>query len=90
VRTPSYTGSFRRDMKRVERRGKDMTKLRAVVKLLIEEEPLPATLKDHPLKGEWRGWRELHIDPDWLLVYQIEGQNVRFDRTGTHSDLFKK
>lgn len=89
MRTPEYSGQFRRDVKRTKRRGKDMERLRHVVRFLLEESPLPERLRDHPLKGERRGWRDLHIEPDWLLIYRIDGDRVRFERTGTHSDLFK-
>lgn len=88
MRTPHYTGQFRRDVKRAKRRGKDMEKLRRVLRLLIEEEPLPTRLRDHPLKGDWKGCRDLHIEPDWLLLHSLVDDVVRFERTGTHSDLF--
>lgn len=88
MRAPSFSGQFRRDVRRVERRGKDMNKLRHVLTLLIEERPLPVRLRDHPLKGEWKGWRDLHIEPDWLLIYKADADTVRFERTGTHADLF--
>jgi mRNA interferase YafQ len=53
-----------------------------------EEIPLPARYLDHPLKGEWKGWRDLHLEPDWLLIYKIDGGTVRFERTGRLADLF--
>jgi mRNA interferase YafQ len=65
-----------------------MAKLRLVMRLLIEEAHLPARLRDHPLKGEWRSYRDLHIEPDWLLIYRIDGITIHFVRTGTHADLF--
>lgn len=88
MRAPSYTGQFRRDVKLAEKRGKDMTKLRRVLQLLIDEEPLPERLRDHPLKGIWKTYRDLHIEPDWLLIYKVEQTTVLFARTGTHADLF--
>jgi len=75
-------------VKRAEKRGKDMDKLKAVLSLLIEEKPLPDRYRDHPLKGEWKGFRDLHIEPDWLLLYAVEGNELQLARTGTHSDLF--
>ncbi len=66
-----------------------MSKLRDVLTLLIAAEPLPARLKDHPLTGGWRGWRDLHIEPDWLLLYKIDGNDLILARTGTHADLFR-
>jgi mRNA interferase YafQ len=88
MRSPSYSGQFKRDVKLAERRGKDMDKLKAVLKLLIDEVVLPALYLDRPLKGNWRGCRDLHIEPDWLLIYSIDGDTVRFERTGRHADLF--
>jgi mRNA interferase YafQ len=88
VRIPSYSGQFRRDVKLAKRRGKDMAKLRHVLQLLVDDKPLPVRLRDHPLRGEWRGWRDLHIEPDWLVIYQADATTVRFERTGTHADLF--
>jgi mRNA interferase YafQ len=66
-----------------------MSKLRNVLSLLIAAEPLPPRLKDHALTGDWRGWRNLHIEPDWLLLYQIEGDDLILARTGSHADLFR-
>lgn len=88
MREPSYSTQFRRDVKRAEKRGYDMAKLRAVLQLLIDAAPLPARLRDHPLKGNWKGWRDLHIAPDWLLIYWADATQVRFERCGTHADLF--
>ena len=65
-----------------------MAKLRHILHLLISKAPLAARLHDHPLKGEWKGWRDLHIEPDWLLIYKADATTVRFERTGTHADLF--
>ena len=90
MRLPSYTGQFKRDVKLAEKRGKDMGKLRDVVGLLLAGQPLARELNDHPLKGEWRPSRDLHIEPDWVLIYCVDGEAVRFERTGTHSDLFSK
>lgn len=83
-----YTGRFKRDVKRCEKRGKDMTKLKALVVLLLAESPLPERYRDHPLKGDWAGWRDAHIEPDWLLLYRIRGNTLTLARTGTHADLF--
>jgi len=79
---------FRRDVKLAQRRGKDMAKLREVILSLIDERPLPARCKDHPLSGEWKRYRDCHIEPDWLLIYKIDGNDPHFVRAGTHSDLF--
>lgn len=87
MRQPVYSGQFRRDVKQAERRGKDMEKLKRVLTILAEEEPLPRSFLDHPLKGNWRGWRDLHIEPDRVPIYKIDGDTVRFERTGRHTDL---
>lgn len=88
MRTASYTGQFRRDVKRMQKRGKDMDRLRHIVSLLLAGHPLPRVLGDHPLKGEWKPSRDLHIEPDWVMIYYADSEVVRFERTGTHSDLF--
>ena len=90
MRLPTYTGQFKRDVKLAQKRGKDMAKLRDVIGLLLAGKPLPRPLTDHPLKGEWKPSRDLHIEPDWVLIYCVDGEAVRFERTGTHSDLFSK
>ena len=79
---------FRRDVKLAERRGKDMSKLRELILLLVEGDPLPPRYKDHPLGGNWKHHRDCHIEPDWLLLYKIDGADLYLVRTGTHSDLF--
>ena len=87
---PSFTGSFRKDHKLMHKRNKDMGKLTEVMSLLINEKPLLQSHKNHPLHGEYKGKRECHIEPDWLLIYKIETdkREVIFYRTGTHSDLY--
>ncbi len=90
MRQPDYSGQFKRDVKLAQKRGKDMGLLKTLLALLIEDKPLPAAYLDHPLKGGWRGFRDAHIEPDWLLIYKIEGNVVRFERTGRHVDLFEE
>jgi mRNA interferase YafQ len=75
-------------VKLARKRGKDMAKLREVILLLLEENPLPARFKDHPLSGEWKLYRDCHIEPDWLLLFKIDEDDLHLVRTGTHSDLF--
>jgi mRNA interferase YafQ len=70
------------------KRGKDTAKLRELILLLIEGDPLPSRYKDHPLSGDWKYFRDCHIEPDWLLIYKVEGEDLHLVRTGTHSDLF--
>jgi len=90
MRQPDYSGQFKRDVKLAKKRGKDMGQLKTLLALLIEDQPLPAAYLDHPLKGGWRGFRDAHIEPDWLLIYKIDGNVVRFERTGRHVDLFEE
>ncbi len=65
-----------------------MEKLKDVLLLLIEQKPLPLGYRDHALRGDWTGFRDLHIEPDWLLLYRIDGDELQLARTGTHADLF--
>ena len=85
--TPVWSRKFKRDVRRVEKRGKDMEKLKAVLSLLIEEMPLPQLSRSSPQRGGI-GLRDLRIEPDWLLLYRIEDDELQLARTGTHSDLF--
>ena len=66
-----YTSKMKRDVKRIAKRGKDVSKLTVTLDLLASQVQMPEQYQDHPLKGEMRGYRECHIEPDWLLVYQI-------------------
>jgi mRNA interferase YafQ len=79
---------FKRDVKLAEKRGKDMSKLRTLVLLLAEGAPLPPRYRDHGLSGDWKHFRDCHIEPDWLLIYKIDGNDLYLTRTGTHADLF--
>ena len=88
MRTAYYPKQFERDVKLQKRRGKDIDKLKAIIQHLVEERPLAAKNHDHSLSGEFVGYRECHIEPDWLLIYKPEQDVVYFVRTGTHSDLF--
>jgi len=82
------SAQFKRDVKLAKKRGKDMAKLQEIILLLVEETPLPPRYKDHPLGGEWKHYRDSHIEPDWLLIYKIDGSDLYLVRTGTHADLF--
>lgn len=83
-----YTTQFKRDYKLQQKRHKDLNLLDNLIRVLVKEELLPPKNKDHPLQGDYKGYRECHIEPDWLLVYKVEGDSIYFVRTGTHSDLF--
>ena len=73
----------------LQRRGKDIGKLKQVLAALINEEPLAERYRDHPLKGNYRNRRECHLEPDWLLIYKLYNDEIIFERSGTHSDLFE-
>ena len=88
MRQPSFSGQFKRDLRQCEKRGKDIGKLKVLLGLLIDAAPLPAVYVDHPLRGDWHGYRDAHIEPDWLLIYKASAQGVHFERTGRHADLF--
>ena len=88
--TPVYTRQFEKDVKRLERRGKNLEKLKIITRSLVAEEPLDPLHRNHKLIGNWQGRRECHIESDWLLIYKKEEGRVIFERTGTHSDLFRK
>ena len=72
----------------MQKRGKDLAKLKAIVGLLLAEKSLPPKNKDHQLGGNWSGHRDCHIEPDWILIYKIFDDELRLERTGSHSDLF--
>jgi mRNA interferase YafQ len=82
------TGQFKRDIKRMEKRGKDFSELRRVIELLATGEPLEPRHRDHPLSGGYSGSRDCHIEPDWVLIYERTKDELLLIRTGTHSDLF--
>ncbi len=87
--TPVRSGRFKRDVKSALKRGKDLDKLRTALAILIEGGSLPQEYGDHPLKGDWKGFRDLHLEPDWLLLYRIVGDELQLARTGSHADLFR-
>jgi len=88
VRTAIRGAQFRKDVKLAQRRGKDMEKLREIILLPLQGQPLPSSTKDHPLQGRRKHHRDCHIEPDWILIYKIDGDDLYLVRTGTHSDLF--
>ncbi len=90
--TIKYHTSFKKDYKRIIKRGYNAALFENVVDILVRGEPLPKEYRDHELSGGWKGFRECHILPDWLLIYKIEKNilTLTLSRTGTHSDLFDK
>lgn len=87
-----YTNRMKRDAKLMQKRGKDLGKLVNVLSLLSSGNPLPIQYKDHSLSGNLQDFRECHIEPDWLLMYQIYEDTLILSATatGTHADLFGK
>jgi mRNA interferase YafQ len=85
-----YTTQFKRDLKLAKRRKNNLVLLQELMELIVSQRPIPAKHKDHLLTGNWQGHRELHIQPDWLLIYELlpKEKTVIFTRTGTHADLF--
>jgi mRNA interferase YafQ len=86
---PVYTRQFEKDIKLAVKRGKDTSKIKALIIKLLKKEILPARYRDHKLSGKFRQRRECHIEPDWLMIYKIQDEVIIFERTGTHADLFE-
>ncbi|MEI6205559.1 MAG: type II toxin-antitoxin system YafQ family toxin [Desulfuromonadales bacterium] len=89
MRQPRTTGRFERDYSQMVKRGKQIDKLDSVMMMQINEDALPPRNRDHALDGNFKGFRDCHIEPDWLLIYKVEGDVITFERTGTHSDIFR-
>lgn len=88
--TIKYQAAFKKDYKRIVKRGYDMRLLGKVIELLVNQKPLPEKNRDHQLSGDYAGCRECHITPDWLLIYEVADEELilYLTRTGSHSDLF--
>ena len=86
----STTTQFKADLKRAKRRGKDISKLRAVVNRLLSAQALDPRQRLHRLSGRWSGYWECHVESDWLLIWEIrDGHTLILIRTGRHVDLFR-
>lgn len=83
------TKQFVKDVKRMDKRGKDLPSSKTIVRLLAEDKPLEPRHRDHSLSGQWSHCRDCHIEPDWILIYTSDKTSLRLERTGTHSDLFE-
>ncbi len=84
-----FTGAaFERDLRRVKKQGKDLDKIEAIVQLLRENLVLPPRCRVHPLRGEWEGHGDCHVEPDWILIYKLVPGALILVRTGSHSELF--
>lgn len=88
VLIPVHLRSFERELEKVKKRGYDMSKIKTVMSDLINEKPLDRKHRNHRLKGNFVGYWECHVTPDWLLIYKKDDEHIYFARTGTHSDLF--
>lgn len=88
--TIKHQATFKKDYKRIVKRGYDIRLLEETIKLLAERKPLPERYRDHQLSGNYSRCRECHITPDWLLIYEVDGNELilYLTRTGSHSDLF--
>ncbi len=87
--TPVRSSQFKRDAKALRSRKKNPAKLSEALEALVNQDQLPARYRDHPLRGNWKGYRELHLESDWLLIYRVVGTELHLVRTGTHADLFE-
>jgi mRNA interferase YafQ len=83
------TSQFKKDFKWIKKRGKDLSKLKEVVSAIANSEVLEERQRDHALSGNWTGSRDCHIEPDWILIYRVDGDYLFLERTGSHSDLFR-
>lgn len=90
MRTLVASTAFKKDLKRARKRGYDLAKLSAIIEKLQCGDALAIANRAHPLKGEWKGYWDCHIEPDWLLIYRVTPDEVRLARTGTHADLFER
>jgi mRNA interferase YafQ len=84
----SQTSQFKKDVKKQQKRGKDLSKLKSAIGILLSGQDLPSKYKDHALTGNWGGNRDCHVEPDWILIYQLREDELRLERTGTYADLF--
>ena len=88
MRIVRRTSHFKKDVKRLIKRGKNFDKFKIIIQKLVHGERIEPHYRDHQLTGEYKGFRECHVEPDWLLIYEITDKEVIQVRTGTHSDLF--
>lgn len=84
------TSQFKKDIKRLKKRGKDLDRLGEVIRMLASNTALDEKHRDHALIGRWVGSQDCHVEPDWILIYRNEPDSLFLERSGSHSDLFKK
>ena len=83
-----YSSQFKKDLKKAKKQGKDLELLRKILLMIANGETLDLKYRDHELGGNLKGYRECHVNPDWLLIYKVLGIELRLARLGSHSDLF--
>ena len=88
MRQLKYTTKFKKDLKLQKKRGKTPDIITHIMEEICKNGDAPKEYNPHNLSGNWKGYRECHIEPDWLQIYKVEEDSVIFQRTGTHSDLF--
>jgi len=88
MKTLANTSQFKKDVKLMKKRGKKFEKFKQVIENLVMEIPLDERYRDHALIGQYKGTRECHIEPDWLLIYETTESEIILIRTGSHADLF--
>ena len=89
MKNPVYTTKFKKEYSAYMKRQKNIAKIDDIIVKLINEEKLPVKNRDHALHGEYDGCRSCHIEPDWVLIYEITGSDIYFHRTGSHSNLYE-
>ena len=85
----NFTNQFKKDLKRLKKRGKDLSKIYDIITSLIFEESLPIRCREHKLQGDLEGYTECHIEGDWITAYKVSGEKIIFAFTGTHSDYLE-
>ena len=85
---PVYTNAFKKDVRPAQKRRLDMAVLKRVIEEILSGKPLTAKHKNHRRTGNWNHHWECHLSPDWLLLYKLQGDDVVFERTGSHADRF--
>ena len=86
----SAIGAVQKGREKARKRGKYLDKLKSLLSLLIHQTLLPEAYQDHPLWGNWKGCRDAHIEPGWLLLYRVGSEDLHLARTGTHADLLQE
>ena len=85
-----YTTQFKKDYKRISKQNKKLDKLKFIIEKILSDKKLEPKYKDHQLIAYFKGYRDCHIESDWLLIYKITGDKLILERTGSHSELFRK